>query len=125
MGFSGLFGIVVLIQGNKENLRSIQAYIFYLERNEIVDLGTLNLLLPRLVDQLTILSQLESEVKHKNINDDRVIGWEGLPKGKVSLRDDSVQLICAMQKLHVSFLKQFVKLKNINSQGLLFWFTMG
>jgi hypothetical protein len=85
----------------------------------------LNLLLPRLVDQLSILSQLESEVKQKNNSDDKDIGWEGLPKGKVSLRDDSVQLICAMQKLHVSFLKQFVKQKTINSQGLLFWFTMG
>jgi hypothetical protein len=51
-------------------------------------------------------------------------GWEHLPQGKLSLRDDSIQIINHLLDLHNSFLLKFEKNGSLESNGKLFWVTI-
>ena len=84
-----------------------------------------NLLLPRLLDQLSVLSQLELEAKTVRATDKERSGWNGLPQGKLSLRNDSVEVLNAILGVHTAFLQRFRKNGTIESNGKLFWVTVG
>jgi hypothetical protein len=84
-----------------------------------------NLLLSRLLDQISILSQLELEAKTIRSTDKELNGWEGLPQGKLSLRNDSLELLNCILDLHAIFLIKFEMNGSIESHGKLFWVNMG
>ncbi|KAJ3347722.1 hypothetical protein HDU91_006716 [Kappamyces sp. JEL0680] len=110
--------------GHEETLHAIKAYYVLLLPEADIAPSLFNLLLPRLLDQISILSQLELEAKTARPGD-KASGWSSLPKGKLSLRSNSVEIIMAILKVHSILLEKFVMEGTIESNGKLFWATMG
>jgi hypothetical protein len=76
-----------------------------------------NPLLCRIVDQLSILSQLELEL--------RSIQEDELPKGKVIVRQNTLELIYEIQSLHKILIIRFAETNTLEHYGKLFWTSIG
>lgn len=82
-------------------------------------------LFPRLLDQISILQQLELEVKQIAKLSSTISGWANLPKGKLLLKANAEEAIMVILDLHSLLLEKFNNSKTIEKQGMLFWVTFG
>lgn len=111
--------------GHSETIHALQCFYFYLRNASGPEVPSKLqvLLFPRLLDQLSILSQLESDLN--TVASLKGTNWKELPKGKQKLRDEAVETILCILKVHSAFLKHFVANRTLETQGTLFWSTMG
>lgn len=85
-----------------------------------------NFFLPRLLDQVSVLSQLELEAKTlARPGDKSVSGWTQLPKGKLDLLANCAEICIIIMKIHNLLLKKSNKLGTLESQGKIFWTNFG
>lgn len=75
------------------------------------------MLYPRILDQISVIAQMEVEARAK--------GWDSLPKGKIKLLSDATEIIMTILKLHSLLLKKFVENGTLETHGKAFWITAG
>jgi hypothetical protein len=85
-----------------------------------------NFLLPRLLDQVSVLSQLELEVRTLARSGEKGLSsWIQLPKGKLDLLANCVEVCVIILKIHRLLLKKHHKAGTLESQGKIFWTSFG
>ncbi|KAJ2998905.1 hypothetical protein HDV02_003880 [Globomyces sp. JEL0801] len=108
---------------NEESAHAINGYNVLLKMNKKLASRFFELLLPRLLDQLSILSQLEVEVKSLKTTDKP--GYEGLPKGKLDLRTNAEDMILTILKVHSILLLRLKDNFMLENNAILFWSFVG
>lgn len=85
-----------------------------------------NFFLPRLLDQVSVLSQLELEAKTlARPGEKSISGWNQLPKGKLDLLANCAEICTIILKIHNLLLKKSNRFGALESQGKIFWTTFG
>ncbi len=108
---------------HEETVHAIKLYYILLLKEADISPKLFNLLLPRLLDQVSILSQLELE--SRTVRPDKSTGWASLPKGKLDLRANAVEIMMSILKVHSLLLEKIIMEGTLESNGKLFWVTMG
>jgi hypothetical protein len=85
-----------------------------------------NFFLPRLLDQVSVLSQLELEAKTlARSGEAKLSGWSQLSKGMLDLMKNCSEVCIIILKIHRLLLKSNSKAKTLETQGTIFWVTFG
>jgi hypothetical protein len=74
---------------------------------------------------MSVLSQLELEAKTIRPIEKGQSGWSQLPKGKLDLLSNSVEIVTAILKVHRLLLEKFTEAGSLETHGKLFWATFG
>ena len=82
-------------------------------------------LFPRLLDQISILQQLELEAKQIAKISNTLSGWANLPRGKLLLKSNAKEAILVILSLHSLLLQKFKESETVEKHGILFWVTFG
>ncbi|KAI8928058.1 hypothetical protein BC831DRAFT_397976 [Entophlyctis helioformis] len=112
--------------------RAVEVYAMLLASNTSVPEQSLNPLTSRILDQLTILSQLESEVLLQSARAPissplsaptaaTPSQWDSLPKGKIGLKVSSDKLLQSIIRVHSTMLEKYNQDGQLGQHSTLFW----
>ncbi|KAJ3257292.1 hypothetical protein HK103_004846 [Boothiomyces macroporosus] len=105
-----------------ETIHAIQGLNIILLTKKEVPVKSHNPLLSRLVDQVSVLSQIELEVKNNKLNG---AAWSKLPKGKLTLKSESETILKEILNYQKSLINAYADAGTLESQSKLFWANYG
>ena len=108
--------------GHNDAFHSLKCYHVLVETTQNVPADLKRNSFSRLLDHLSVISQLELESR---ASISMSPAWNLLSPGKVEMKNDSVDFITAILQIHKVWLDDFKKLENVDNQGQLFWINYG
>ncbi|KAJ3320881.1 hypothetical protein HDV06_004777 [Boothiomyces sp. JEL0866] len=105
-----------------ETVHAIQGLNVILLTKKEVPVKNHNPLLSRMVDQVSVLSQIELEVKN---NKQSGAGWSKLPKGKLTLKSESETILKEILNYQKSLINVYAEAGTLETQSKLFWANYG
>ncbi|KAJ3275486.1 hypothetical protein HDV01_000313 [Terramyces sp. JEL0728] len=118
----GYLVIGVNNQSINETVHAIQGLNVILLTKKEVPVKNHNPLLSRMVDQVSVLSQIELEVKNSKQGG---AGWAKLPKGKLTLRSESEAILKEILNYQKSLISVYSESGTLENQAKLFWANFG
>lgn len=109
-----------------ESMHALQIYEILLRKVDSVPPLLQNYYLSRLLDNLSVLAQLEAEVKNtKPVSERSNSGWNAISRGKQILREDSEKAILVILKIHRSLFELADRGSNLDTNKTVLWATFG